>query len=131
MSGDKNSIEDEEETLQEIRKKVDSIEKNTNVNTELHKSLNRDELLNVLLNRFGGSDNKKKCWYYANDDRSISEISEEADIREGNVRSTFSDLYEDDLVIKRKDGTQTYYDKSKITEDIGIEIAIADELDDI
>jgi DNA-binding transcriptional ArsR family regulator len=120
-----------EERLREIEARLDMVQGDVNIIATLNKERDRDLAEELVSRRFGRSDNKRLCWYYADNERTISDISEETGIRERNVRTHLAELNDDGLLTKREEAGNTYYRKAKMTTGLGIESQVEDYVDEL
>lgn len=126
----------DEDKLEKIDRKLDSIQHDVNdiqgdvrVLSTLNKETNKPELRAQIHDKFGDSDARRKIWLVATSEKQVGELAEDADIPVGTVRRYASEMAEVGLLDRFKDGHETYYSRNEVTEGIGIEVEIHEDLD--
>jgi Fic family protein len=126
----------EKDELDKMNRKLDSIQRDVNdiqgdvrMQAKLHKDLNREELKNQIYNSFGGSTAKRKIWYYANGERTASEIAELANVAFATASRNATKLAESGVLDRLKEGNTTYYQRAEITKGLGIARDLENDLD--
>lgn len=117
--------------LEEIDEKVDKIQSDVNINTSMHKELNKKELRDQIMTKFGRGDTKKKIWYYAKEKLTIGEFADKTGSTEGYMQNTLPSMDEEGLLNKKKKDGETVYFRNPTTEGIGIENEIEEQIDDL
>lgn len=122
--------------LGEMNKKLDSLQRDVNdiqgdvrMQTKIHRDTNRGEIKNQIHESFGESEAKRLIWYHADGKSTASELAETIDMAPATVSRNATDLAESGVIDRVKDGNNVYYQRAEITEGLGIEGEVAEELD--
>lgn len=126
---DDEDLRDIKDQLNNIQDDVNDIQGDVRVMSTLNKEFNRSELINRIHDSFGDSESKKLTWYYANDQRTIPEIAEVADIPEGSVGWAVRELNKSGWLVKHQRDNGTIYAKAEVSQNLDIEGDLEDELD--
>lgn len=129
MSEDEDKLDKIDRKLDGIRRDVNDIQGDVRLQAKLHKDLNKPQVMNQTFESFGQSTAKKKIWYYANGERTSSEIAEKADIAPATASRNASDLVESGVLDRFRDGNNVYFDRAEMTIGIGIEQELEEDLD--
>lgn len=117
------------ERVKRIEDDVSDMQGDVNVLATLNKGLNRKELIDLIHDSFGTSDNKKLTWYYANGSLSNEEIAEAADIPKGSVDWAVRELDKSGWLSRHEEDGKVTYSKTNVSKNLGIESTLEDELD--
>ena len=128
---DDDNLSDVKEQLNNIQDDVNDIQGDVRVMSTLNKEFNREELIDRIHASFGTSENKKLTWYYANGERTIQEIADEADIARGSVDWAVRELNKSGWLVEHKDDNNTIYAKAEVCINLGIKGDLEDELEDL
>jgi predicted transcriptional regulator len=126
---DDDDLSDVKEQLNNIQDDVNDIQGDVRVMSTLNKEFNRDKLVNRIHASLGTSKNKKLTWYYANGERTIQEIADEADIARGSVDWAVRELNKSGWLVEHKRNNNTIYAKAEVCQNLGIESDLKNELD--
>jgi len=126
---------DEEDKLEKIDDKLDSIQRDVNdmqgdvrIQTTMLKETSKSNLKNRIRNVFGSSDRKRQIWYVVKDFMSIEEIIDETDFPQGTVTRYTREMAESGVLDRRKNGNERYYRRNEITEGIGMEQEVEEDI---
>lgn len=128
----------DEDTLEEINRKVDElkqdvndIQENTNVMATLNKEKSSEDIVNLIEGKFGKSDLKRKCWYYADGTPTISELTELTGSTQSTIENYVSELTRQGVLEKREKDGKTRYDRAEISTGVGLEERIEERFDEL
>lgn len=124
-------MSDRGERLREMDKKLDNIQGDVNFLATLSKHRRRRDIKDIVHEKFGNSIVKKKLWYYADGDRTISELVEKVGSTQSTVYNYLSEMNYQGLLNKDEVDGKVYYRKAEITTGINIEGDIQDQIDDL
>ncbi|WP_327053157.1 hypothetical protein [Halomicrococcus gelatinilyticus] len=129
---------DQEDLLNELNRKIDElrqdvnhIQGDTNIMATLNKERHTDDIINLIEGKFGRSDLKRKCWYYADGTTTISDLTELTDSTRSTIENYVSELTRQGVLIKEDRDGNTCYDKADISTRVGLENRIEDRFDDL
>lgn len=121
--------EDDQETLERIEEKVDKIQGDVNINTNINKMVNKGPVKDHFLQKLS-SDTRRKIWYHATEKRTVEELAELADSSKSSVYNIAPEMNNDGLLnVERVDGSKHYF-RNPTTEDIGLEREVKELIDD-
>jgi DNA-binding transcriptional ArsR family regulator len=117
--------------LQEMDDKLDNIQGDTNVQSQILKEDKKDKLLDLFKRKFGRSTNRRKVWYFASEKRTAESLSEATGLSISQIRNLTSEMTELALLNKAERGDRTVYYRNESTEGIGLEDHVEDYVDDL
>jgi|GEM_PF-2779631 len=117
--------------LQEMDDKLDNIQGDTNVQSQILKQQSKQALLDMFMRKFGKSTNRRKVWYYADEKRTVDELVELTGIDRSQIHNLTSEMIDIALISKAEDGRRKVYYRREITEGIGLEEHVEDYVDDL
>jgi predicted transcriptional regulator len=126
-----DDITEIKEQLNNIQDDVNDIQGDVRVMSTLNKELNDEELVNRIHDSFGSSDRKKITWYYANNERTIQEIADEAGIPRGSVDWAVRELNKSGWLVEHHRNGNTIYAKAEVSKNLGVEGDLEDELHEL
>jgi predicted transcriptional regulator len=126
-----DDITEIKEQLNNIQDDVNDIQGDVRVMSTLNKELNDEELVNRIHGSFGSSDRKKITWYYANNERTIQEIADEAGIPRGSVDWAVRELNKSGWLVEHHRNGNTIYAKAEVSKNLGVEGDLEDELHEL
>ena len=128
---DDDDLSDVKDQLNNIQDDVNDIQGDVRVMSTLNKEFNRNKLVDRIHDSFGTSKNKKLTWYYANGERTIQKIADEADIARGSVDWAVHELNKSGWLVEHKRNNNAIYAKAEVCQNLGIESDLEDELDEL
>lgn len=117
--------------LQDMDDKLDNIQGDSNVQSQILKEDKKDKLLDLFKRKFGRSTNRRKVWYHADEKRTTEELAEATGLSKSQVRNQTSDMVERALLNKAENGHRKVYYRNETTEGIGLEEHVEDYVDDL
>lgn len=117
--------------LQEMDDKLDNIQSNSNVQSQILKQQSKSKLLDLFKRKFGKSTNRRKVWYYADDRRTADELAKLTGISISQIRNLTSEMTELALLNKTERGQRKVYYRNETTDGIGLEEHVKDYVDDL
>ena len=117
--------------LQDMDDKLDNIQGDTNVQSQILKEQSKPELQDLFKRKLGRSKNRMKVWYHADERRTTDELSEMTGMSPSQVRNHTSEMVERALLNKAEDGQRKVYYRNETTEGIGLEDHVEDYVDDL
>lgn len=117
--------------LQEMDDKLDNIQGDTNVQSQILKQQSKPELLDMFKRKFGKSPNRRKVWYHANKKRTVDDLVELTGIDRSQIHNLTSEMIELALLAKSENGRKKVYYRREITEGIGLEDHVEEYVDDL
>jgi DNA-binding transcriptional ArsR family regulator len=131
MSNEDDLLHELNRKIDELRQDVNHIQGDTNIMATLNKERHTDDIINLIEGKFGRSDLKRKCWYYANGTTTISDLTELTGSTRSTIENYVSELTRQGVLIKEEEDGNTYYDKADISTGVGLENRIDDRFDDL
>lgn len=128
---DGDRLDDINRKLERIQDDVNDIQGDVRILSTLNKELNKGELKSEVYTKFGGSTAKKKIWYYADGEQSVTELHELTGVAYATVSRYCNQMNKAGILVEHDSGSATYYKKAEVTEDIGIEQELEEEIDDL
>lgn len=116
--------------LQDMDDKLDNIQGDTNVQSQILKEQSKDKLRNLFKRKLGTSTNRRKVWYNADVKRTTEELAEATGLSKSQIRNLTSDMVEKALLNKSEAGDRKVYYRNETTEGIGLESDVKEYLDD-
>lgn len=129
MSGESDQLDKIDRKLDSIQRDVNDIQGDMRMLTNMNKETSKSELKSQIHDKFGTSTARKKIWLEADGSMTVGELAGAADVAEGTVRRYASEMAEAGVLDRFKDGNETYYARADITEGIGIEEEILEDLE--
>lgn len=117
--------------LQEMDDKLDNIQGDTNVQSQILKEDNRDLMVQLFKQKFGRSKNRRRVWYHADERRTADSLVEATGLSLSQIRNLTSEMTELALLNKAERGDRTVYYRNESTEGIGLESHIEEYVDDL
>jgi hypothetical protein len=117
--------------LQDMDDKLDNIQGDTNVQSQILKEQSKPELLDLFKRKFGTSDNRRKLWYHADERMTTDELVEATRLSKSQIHNLTSDMVEKALLNKAENGHRKVYYRNETTVGIGLEDHVEDYVDDL
>ena len=117
--------------LQDMDDKLDNIQGDNHIQSAVLKEDNRDTLQKAFKREFGRSKNRRKVWYYADEERTTDELAELTGMSKSQIRNHTSYMVEHALLNKAENGDRKVYYRSPATEGIDLEDHVEDYVDDL
>lgn len=117
--------------LQEMDDKLDNIQGDTNVQSQILKQQSKAELLDMFKRKFGRSPNRRKVWYHSDEKRTVEELVDATGIDKSQIHNLTSEMIELALLAKSENGRKKVYYRREITEGIGLEEHVENNVDDL
>lgn len=117
--------------LQEMDDKLDNIQGDTNVQSQILKQQSKSALLDMFKRKFGKSTNRRRVWYYADEERTVDDLVELTGIDRSQIHNLTSEMIDLALLAKSESGRRKVYYRREITEGIGLEKHVEDYVDDL
>lgn len=115
--------------LQEMDNKLDNIDGNLNILSTSKKQESKGDLQKLFKRKFGRSDKKRLVWYYADEPKTVDELSELVGTSESYIRNMVSDM--NALLDKHEVENNTHYTRSEISVGIDLETHVEDFVDEL
>jgi len=131
MSNEDDLLHELNRKVDELRRDVNHIQGDTNIMATLNKERHTEDIINLIEGKFGRSDLKRKCWYYADGTTTISDLTELTGSTRSTIENYVSELTRQGVLIKEEEDRNTYYDKADISTGVGLENRIEDRFDDL
>lgn len=117
--------------LQEMDDKLDNIQGDTNVQSQILKEQSKSKLVDLFKRKFGSSKNRRKVWYYADEEKTADKLSDETGLSISQIRNLTADMTERALLNKAERGDRTVYYRNETSEGIGLEAHVEEYVDDL
>jgi DNA-binding transcriptional ArsR family regulator len=131
MSNNEDLLQELNRKVDELRRDVNHIQGDTNIMATLNKERHTEDIINLIEGKFGRSDLKRKCWYFADGTTTISDLTDLTGSTRSTIGNYVSELTRQGVLIKNEEDGDTYYDKAEISTGVGLENRIEDRFEDL
>ena len=131
MTEDDDLLRELNQKADDMQSDINDIQGDVNILSTLNKEIHRDKLIDLIKGKFGRSDYKRLCWYYADGSVGVAELAELIDTSESTIRNYVSEMNREGLLRREENDDGVNYNKTEISVDIGLEQEIAEGFDDL
>lgn len=131
MTDEEDILNELNRKMDELRRDVNHIQGDTNIMATLNKERHTEDIINLIEGKFGRSDLKRKCWYYADGTTTISDLTNLTGSTKSTIENYVSELTRQGVLIKEEREGSVYYNKAEISTGVGLKDRIEDRFDNL